>query len=189
MEATDAPCARPAARVGHDGRMATRRLLLLRHAKSSWDEPHLADHDRPLSGRGRRAARALLDHLTETDAVPELVLCSSAVRTMETLDGIRGALPPGTTIEIEGGLYAADVDELLARLRRVSETVGSAMLIGHNPGLEDLAMLLVGAGDAAARSAMEAKFPTAALAHLSVDGPWRELAPGVATLGDFWTPR
>ena len=173
----------------HDGRMATRRLLLLRHAKSSWDEPRLADHDRPLSGRGRRAARALRDHLTESDALPELVLCSSAMRTVETLDGIRAALPPGTTIEIEAALYAADVDDLLARLRRVSEGVGSVMMIGHNPGLEDLATLLVGGGDAAARAGMEAKFPTAALAHLSVDGRWHELGPGVATLDQFWTPR
>ena len=169
--------------------MATHRLLLLRHAKSSWDAPHLADHNRPLSGRGRRAAHAVREHLADRDALPELVLCSSAVRTVETLDGIRPVLPAGTTIDVEAGLYAADVDDLLVHLRRVSETVDSVMLIGHNPGLEDLAMLLVGAGDPAGRAAMEAKFPTAALAHLSVDRPWRELAPGVATLDQFWTPR
>ena len=169
--------------------MATRRLLLLRHAKSSWDEPHLADHDRPLSGRGRRATSSLRGHLSKVDVLPELVLCSSAVRTKETLDGIRRALPPGTKVEIERDLYAANVDDLLTRLRRVSENTASVMVIGHNPGLEDLALLLVGAGDAAAASAMEAKFPTAALAHLSVAGPWRELGPGMATLEQFWTPR
>ena len=169
--------------------MATRRLLLLRHAKSSWDEPHLADHDRPLSGRGRRATSSLRGHLSKVDVLPELVLCSSAVRTKETLDGIRRALPPGTKVEIERDLYAANVDDLLTRLRRVSENTASVMVIGHNPGLEDLALLLVGAGDAAATSAMEAKFPTAALAHLSVAGPWRELGPGMATLEQFWTPR
>ena len=169
--------------------MATHRLLLLRHAKSSWDEPSLADHDRPLSGRGRRAAHAVREHLVESDSLPELVLCSSAVRTVETLDGIRPALAAGTAINVESGLYAADADDLLAHLRRVSETVGSVMLIGHNPGLEELATLLVGGGDAAAMAAMEAKFPTAALAHLSVDERWRELGQGVATLDQFWTPR
>ena len=110
--------------------------------------------------------------------MPELVLCSSAARTVDTLDGIRGASLPETTIEIEPGLYGADVDELLERVRRVPEAVRGVMLIGHNPGMEDLALLLTGDGDAAARAAMASKFPTAAMAHLRVDGEWSELRPG-----------
>ena len=164
-----------------------RRLLLVRHAKSSWADPHLADHDRPLSGRGRRAAAAVRDHLVGT--MPELVLCSSAVRTVQTLESIRPALPARTTVEVDPDLYGADDGELLARLRHVSPAVVSAMLIGHNPGIADLAELLIGAGDVAARAAMRSKFPTGAVAHLAVEHTWSALAPGVATLERFWTPR
>ena len=121
--------------------------------------------------------------------MPELVLCSSAVRTVETLDGIRGALSAETTIEIEPDLYGADVAELLERVRRVPEAVGCVLLIGHNPGMEDLAMLLTGSGDAAARATMAAKFPTAAIAHLRVEGEWSGLRQGAAHLEQFWTPR
>ena len=121
--------------------------------------------------------------------MPELVLCSSAARTVETLDGVRGALPAETEFEIEPGLYGADVAELLERVRRVPEAVRVVMLIGHNPGMEDLAQLLTGDGDAAARAAMASKFPTAAMAHLRVEGEWSELRQGVAHLEQFWTPR
>jgi phosphohistidine phosphatase len=166
-----------------------RHLLLLRHAKSSWDEPGLADHDRPLSKRGRRAAVAVRDHIDELGSIPELVLCSSARRTVETLDAIQPALPASTAVEIDRDLYAADADELLARVRRLPPTVRSTMLIAHNPGIEDLAALLVGGGDRAARAAMGAKFPTAALAHLAIDRSWSAIGPGTATLERFWTPR
>ena len=121
--------------------------------------------------------------------MPELVLCSSAARTVETLDGIRGALAAETAIEIEPGLYGAGADELLARVRRVPETVGGVLLIGHNPGMEDLALSLTGGGDAAARAAMASKFPTAAVAHLRIEGEWSELREGAAHLERFWTPR
>ena len=120
--------------------------------------------------------------------MPELVLCSSAVRTVATLDGVRGALPAETTIEIEPGLYGADVAALLQRVRRVPEAVGCVLLIGHNPGTEDLALLLAGDGDAAARAAMASKFPTAAMAHLRVEGEWSGLREGAAHVEHFWTP-
>jgi phosphohistidine phosphatase len=121
------------------------------------------------------------DHLADTATVPTLVLCSSAARTVETLDGIRGVLPEETTIEIEPGLYGADADDLLARLRRVPRHVPDVMLIGHNPGIEDLAVLLTGQ--------TVSKFPTAALAHLRLDDEWSALRPGIAHLEEFWTPR
>jgi phosphohistidine phosphatase len=172
------------------GRMGTiRRLLLLRHAKSSWDQPDLADHDRPLAPRGRRAAAALCDHLQGLADPPDIVLCSSAARTVETLDRIRPALPAGTSVTVDGQLYAAEANELLAHVRGLPSSVSCALLIGHNPGIGDLAVILTGHGDPAARSALSAKFPTAALAHLAVDQQWPEVGPGSATLEDFWTPR
>jgi phosphohistidine phosphatase len=116
-----------------------KRLYFLRHAKSSWKDTSLADHDRPLAGRGRRAAKTIARHVREQGIEPELVLCSLARRARETLDRIEPAL--GTpTIRVEGDLYAASGPALLDRLRDVPHTVESVMLIGHNPGLQDLAL-------------------------------------------------
>ena len=165
------------------------RLLLLRHAKSSWDQSDLVDHDRPLAPRGRRAAAALRDHLQGLAEPPQLVLCSSAARTVETLERIRPALPALTSVQVEDRLYAADADELLDYVQRMPSSVTCAMLIGHNPGMGDLAVMLTGHGDPAARAAMAARFPTAALAHLAIDEQWSAVDPGVATLEEFWTPR
>ena len=127
------------------------RLYLLRHAKSSWDDPGLVDHDRPLAPRGRQAAEAIGAYLREHDIGPELVLCSSAARTRETLERV------GLTGQIEDALYGAGASALLARLHEVPDEVASVMLIGHNPGMRQLAVDLAGLDD---------KFPTAALATL-----------------------
>jgi phosphohistidine phosphatase len=102
---------------------------------------------------------------------------------------IRPALPALTSVQVEDGLYAADVDELLAYVKGVPSSVACVMLIGHNPGIGDLAVRLTGHGDPVARAAMAAKFPTAALAHLAIDEQWSAVEPGVATLEEFWTPR
>ena len=169
--------------------MTEHRLYLLRHAKSSWDDPQLADHDRPLAPRGQRAVAALRKHLTALADGPDLVLCSSARRTTMTLAGIAAALPAGVDTRIEDRLYAASATQLLARLHDVPDEVGAVMLIGHNPGLEDLAELLVASGDEDAREAMAAKFPTGALATLGVTGPWADLAPATARLETFVVPR
>ena len=164
-----------------------KRLLLLRHAKSSWDDPELADHDRPLAPRGRRAAELIAQHLDAEGLGPELVLCSSARRTRETLARIAPEFDPRAAVEVEGGLYAASADELLERLRAVDDAVRSVLLIGHNPGLQDLAVDLAGGGDEL--DAMRRKFPTAALATLEFDGAWRELEAGDAALVGFVTPK
>jgi len=165
------------------------RLLLARHAKSSWDQAEVGDHDRRLAPRGRRAATVLGEHLRGLAESPDLVLCSSALRTIQTLERIRPALPAGTSIEVEEGLYGADADELLARVRHVPATVACVLLIGHNPGIAELAVMLAGHGDRAARAAMAAKFPTAALARLTIDQRWSAVEAGTATLKEFWTPR
>jgi phosphohistidine phosphatase len=164
-------------------------LHLLRHAKSSWADAGLDDHDRPLAPRGEKALHRIGEHLAGTAHPPELVLCSSARRTTMTLAGIAASLPPGIDTSIEERLYGASSGELLERLRGVSDDVDGVMLIGHNPGLEDLAQVLVGAGDGALRARMTTKYPTGALATMSFSGSWAALGPGRATLEDYVVPR
>jgi phosphohistidine phosphatase len=164
-------------------------IYLLRHAKSSWDEPELLDHERPLAKRGRKAVALLREHFLESGVAPDLVLCSSAVRAIQTLEGVREGLPPGTQVETEAGLYAAGAGSLLRRLHRLPEEIGSAMLVGHNPGIEDLAAELAGGGDPDALAAIEAKYPTGGLATLAFEGVWRELGPQGATLEAFVVPK
>ena len=129
------------------------------------------------------------EHLTGLAEPPQLVACSSAARTVETLQRIRSALPADTSVAIEELLYAAEADELLAYVRRLPSTVSCVLLIGHNPGIGDLAVMLAGHGDRAARAAMATKFPTAALAHLAIDEQWSTVGPGTAILEEYWTPR
>jgi phosphohistidine phosphatase len=164
-----------------------KRLYLLRHAKSSWDDPTLADHDRPLAPRGRRAARVLAGHLQREGVAPELVLCSSSRRTRQTLKRIKAALRDKADVQIESELYAASAAELLEVLHEVPDEVKSVMLIGHNPGIQDLAMSLASAGSEIPR--LRSKFPTAALATLELNGTWRELAPGSAELVSLVKPK
>ena len=120
-------------------------LYLLRHAKSSWSDATLVDHERPLSPRGRRDAKRIADHLLRLGIVPALVLCSTARRTRETLELVGRALD-AATVSLESELYAASATTLLERLHAVPEEVGSVMLIGHNPGLEHLALLVASDG-------------------------------------------
>jgi phosphohistidine phosphatase len=168
----------------------THRIHLLRHAKSSWDDPALADHERPLAKRGRKAAALLGEHLRDAGVAPDLVLCSSAARAVETLEGIRSGLAPDTRVEVEAGLYGAGVQALLRRLRALPEDVGSVMLIGHNPAIEELATELAGPGsDADAGDRMRVKYPTGGLATLVFDGPWGDLDWEVATLDAFVVPK
>src|ERR671923_1158092 len=137
-----------------------KRLFLLRHAKSSWKDEGLADRDRPLAGRGRRAAKVMARHLQEEKISPALVLCSPARRTRETLE----AVSPSGEVRIEDELYGASEAELLERLRRVPEAIESVMLIGHNPAIEELALGLASRGERL--EDVERKFPTGALATL-----------------------
>jgi phosphohistidine phosphatase len=163
-----------------------RRLYLVRHAKSSWKDEGLADHDRPLARRGRRAAKAIGRHLREQGVEPELVLCSTA-SVRETLEGMEPALRRGA-IRVEPELYGAGAAELLARLHEIAPAVRSVMVIGHNPALEQLALLLARHGST--RSELEAKFPTGALATLAFRGPgWAALDRGTTELIEFIRPR
>ena len=166
-----------------------RTLYLLRHAKSSWSDEHLDDHDRPLAPRGEEAVARLRHYVEGEGVAPELVLCSSARRTVMTLEGLVPVLPDSTVIAVEDGLYGASSAGLLRRLHDVDDNVSSVMLIGHNPGLEMLAIALTGSGDGDLRRRLDEKFPTGALAVLGVTGRWGDLAPSDATLQAFVVPR
>ena len=167
----------------------TKHLYVLRHAKSSWAEAGVADHDRPLAPRGEGALARLRRYVAGHGLCPALVLCSSARRTVLTCNGILPALPADTTVEIEQDLYGASGSRVLARLRRLDDDVPSVLVIGHNPGMHSLASMLAGAGDPELRGRLATAFPTAALATLAFHGSWADLAPGSATLEAFVVPR
>jgi phosphohistidine phosphatase len=164
------------------------QLTLLRHAKSSWADTGQEDRERPLAPRGRKAARRLAGYLGDAGIRPDLVLCSPAVRATETLDLVRPGLGEDVDVEIEEELYGAGASELLDRVRRLPESVTWAMLVGHNPGLQQLAVLL--ARDGPAREKARSHFPTGALATLRPrQGTWADLGPGGADLVTYVAPR
>ncbi len=176
-----------------------RQLLLLRHAKSLWDDPKLSDHARPLNARGRASGRAMRQAMRELGLAPDLVLVSSARRTLQTLE----TLAPWNEvplIEPMDALYLASARSILDVLHDVTETVRSVLLIGHNPGLHELAMILVGAqaftqsaltppgGEPSILDKLAEGFPTCALAEFSVAGPWGQLGEGGGRMLRFLTP-
>jgi phosphohistidine phosphatase len=171
-----------------DDATVRRQLIIVRHAKSSWDDPHLDDHDRPLAPRGRKALPRLAEHLAALEVGPDLVLCSSARRTRHTLAGVRAALPAKAEVLIDEALYHAGPHWYVGQLRSLGDEIRCAMVVGHNPGLQELAVLLVGDGDAVLRAQLELKFPTAAAATISFEGGWGDLGPG-ARLDDLFLPR
>ena len=169
-------------------------LVLLRHAKSAW--PDVADHDRPLAPRGIRAAPVMGRWLRDAGLVPDQVLCSTARRARETWQFAQEGLAATPPVTFDRRIYDAAAADLLALIREAPSAAGTLLLIGHNPGFGDLAVLLAaptGAGPGSAGAGdlerMRAKFPTAAVAVLRSAGTWPELAPGRARLTAFVTPR
>lgn len=163
-------------------------LHLLRHAKSSWDDPRLDDHERPLNKRGRRAAKAMGRFLAETPPAPDRVLCSSAARTRETWERVARELGAEPAVEILDALYLAPTQRMLEVLRAVQDAP-CVLVIGHNPGIEDFARRLAGGGDANAWERMRARYPTAALATLAFPAArWPEVTPAAGELVRFTTP-
>ncbi len=169
-----------------------RQLILLRHAKSSWDDTSLPDRDRPLNNRGRRSVARMRLAMHEHGLAPDLVLVSAAKRTLQTLE----ALEPWDDvplIEPMDTLYLASATLLLETLRGVADTVRSVLLIGHNPGMHDLALALAAPpATPAERTALRAVtegFPTCALAEFTVPAAWSALGPGGGRLQRFLTPR
>lgn len=161
----------------------THRLYVLRHAKSSWDDPGERDHDRALAPRGRRAVKLLARYVQDNQIEPELILCSTARRAVETLEGVD---PPGERV-IESLLYGAGYDQLVERLRQVPEERSSVMIVGHNPALQVLVMRLAGPGEWL--DDIRRKYPTGALATLEFAVPWSRIEAGTAHLTDYVRPK
>jgi phosphohistidine phosphatase len=167
--------------------VAGKHVLLLRHAKSSWDDPNVGDHDRPLAGRGRKAGAAIARHLADQGQRPDLVLCSPSRRTRETLDLLQPVLGDVAT-RIEDGLYGASAAEMLALLKELPDDVGRVLVVGHNPGIQQLTLSLARPADG--QAAVASKFPTGALASIALDvDRWSDLEPETGELEGFVRPR
>jgi phosphohistidine phosphatase len=166
-----------------------RRLILLRHAKSAW--PDVADHERPLAGRGRRAAPAAGRWLRQSGHVPDLVLCSTARRARETWQLAEEELGARPRTTFEERVYGASAAELLDLARETPSGVRTLMIVGHEPSMSSLTLELASAQPGSDNGALErvrAKFPTAAIAVLACAGSWPELGPGQARLEEFVAP-
>ncbi|MGI9416976.1 MAG: SixA phosphatase family protein [Geminicoccaceae bacterium] len=171
-----------------------RRLLLLRHAKSSWDQDGLDDAERPLAPRGRKAAPLMGRYISGRRLVPDLVLCSTAERARQTLELViaewERSAGESVRVEMRTSLYLAHPGELLAALKRIDDGVERLMIIGHNPGLAILAERLAAKGDPRGMKALSKKFPTAALAVIDLDVErWADAAPGTGYLQSMVRPK
>jgi phosphohistidine phosphatase len=166
-----------------------KRLLLLRHAKAQATERGMADRDRPLTARGHRDAR-LMGAAIAADGVPDLILCSPALRTRETLEGVIETLAAEPKVVMADRLYGAHgatYEEAIAALGDGAERL---LVIGHNPTIHATALAFAATGERNLRAAMAAKFPTCALAVIALDGDdWRAVRPGSGKLLSFRRPR
>jgi len=177
------------------GEGADRRLVLLRHAKSAW--PDMPDHDRPLARRGQRDAPVMGSWLRTAGLVPDLVVCSTARRARETwqlAQAALGAVPPA---RFDEWVYQASAAQLLELIRGEPATSVTLLVVGHDPGVPELALTLAettpddraGAVPDEMLDRMRAKFPTAAIAVFACTGSWDLLSPGTARLASFIRPR
>jgi phosphohistidine phosphatase len=173
---------------------AGRRLILLRHAKSAW--PGVPDHERPLAPRGRRDAPVAGRWLRDTGYLPDQVVCSTARRARETWELVRDGLGTTPPERYEREVYQASAADLLGLARREPAEVGTLLLVGHNPAMHELALLLAGHGGGAppdggagSYERLRVKFPTGAIAVLLTASTWHEFGPGTGVLSAFVTPR
>jgi len=164
-----------------------RRLILLRHAKSDYP-PGVPDHDRPLAERGRRDAPAAGEWIAEHVGDVNLVLVSSAVRAQQTWALASPGVRVTDAVVTEPGIYEAPTAALVGLVQGLPDAASTVVLVGHNPGLEDLAARLAGDGDPDALGRMALKYPTSGIAVLEARGTWRDLVHG-ARLSDFAVPR
>ena len=168
----------------------TRRIMILRHAKSSWQDDSLADFDRPLAPRGRRAAAVVGAYLRDERLIPSVVLCSPARRAIETWERVAPFLGITVPVRAERDLYIADPKMLLQRLQRLESDISSVMVVGHHTSIDVLAVRLAGAGNGPDLKRMRDKFPTAALAVIDAKlDDWADLSEGAGKLRNFVVPK
>ena len=172
-------------------------LYLLRHAKSAWTDQSLGDHERPLAPRGQEAAPLMAAHMVAQELIPERIICSTATRTRQTLDLIMPALLTASSdVHIEtiytAAIYEAWGQSLLEVLRVQDEpaTPASILMIGHNPGIQNLAATLFGDDRGAMAMRLLGKYPTCALAELRFElTRWQDLGGETGRLVRFDTPK
>ncbi len=165
-------------------------LSLLRHAKSNWDDAGLKDFDRPLAKRGETAAPRMGAYMATHGIVPELILCSSAVRARQTLALVLPSFADAPTVVYEDGLYLASASALLARIRKIDAKVKHALVVGHDPGMHGLALELSNSGNAKELEALASKFPTAGLAVITFNvRRWSQVKSAAGRLICFMTPK
>ncbi len=168
-----------------------KRLLLYRHAKSDWNDARLEDFERPLAPRGRKAAPKVAAAMAERGWRPDLVLCSAALRTRQTWELSAAPLGGDPEVRILRGLYLASPAQILRNIHRAPDATSCLAVIGHNPGLENLALRLVGTrGPGPDIARLHDKFPTAAVAAIAIDTPhWTGLTPETCRLEAFLRPK
>lgn len=167
-----------------------RRLMLLRHAKSDWSSPGMPDPDRPLNERGEVAANHMGAYLARHGLMPDRILCSPARRTRETFAALATAWHDPVKIDYVDRLYAASAETILSVVHGGQKRARSLMVIGHNPGLHEVAELLIAAGDVEARERLREKFPTCALAVIDFAADaWDQVHSQSGRLERFITPR
>jgi len=162
-------------------------LTLLRHAKSDWDDPALRDFDRPLNGKGARAAVTMGRHMRALGLEFDHILASPAARVEQTLAQVAGGYGAPLTPEWDRRIYLAPASTLLELIHALPEGAEHVLLVGHNPGLEELVLLLVPGGPM--RDEVEVKFPTATLAQIGISGAWADVAHASGSLLRFVRPR
>ncbi len=167
-----------------------RRLLLLRHAKSSWSEPGASDHDRPLNRRGQEAAPRIGAYLARHKLVPDGVLCSTARRARETWELVAAEVPAAPAATFVERLYNATPRTLLDVLRHAEPGAGSLLVVGHNPGLQEAATQLIASGDLDDRERLREKLPTGGLVVIDFAiADWSKLHARSGRLERFVVPR
>ena len=167
------------------------RLFLLRHAKSSWDEPGLADYDRPLNLRGRSSAPMMGRHMADHALVPDRILCSGSRRTRETFAGILPFIKGDFDARFLRAIYSGMALTYRPVIRAHGGTAKTLMLIGHNPTIQETALALVGSGNPDLIADMQQKFPTAALAVIDFDDldDWSRLEERSGRIVAFFRPK
>lgn len=167
-----------------------KRLTILRHAKSSWNDPHLEGFNRPLNDRGWKSARRVGRELEKRGVKFDLVIASPAARVRETIDGLKEKLALNVEIRFEPRMYATSEEMLLTIVRDIPESSYMPLLVGHNPGLQQLIVALTHNDSDDLRSHVEQKFPTAALAAIELPAHrWIEVTPGTGKITDLILPK